>query len=497
MRARRVAEIFHTLLALASALALKAGSLSTPASRVNSPDENTNSIVNPATTSSSADGPLVTIEVHMPALRLSQSSPRSSPPPRDIDEVQASRTVPAEQVDDSNAQSHDQTPAQFEIYEDGSADSEQFEIDDLVAAMSSTDEQDESYVLQDSVLQDQLSVLQDQNRVLQEQLDAYFNEEDDLLFGPRREDFPIYHEDLQPPQVGGPEKLFGTTLLHYSVLGNQIDVVRDLVDQVGEDPEKILREWIGNVPREDVPAWVEEASLLDLKNGNGESALWLAAAGGYVEIFDLLLARGADPKICRLDGVSSLMIAARNQHLPIVQRLLVVTSEEDRKFLLNHVDTNGDCALLFACASGNVDIFDLLKWHGSDPMIFNKFGQGALFMASSNGHVTIVEKLLEVPLLGMVDSSSSHPYWIWVSIADQNGNTPLHVASYHGHRGIVTRLLAKGANPKVQEQTHGATSLHVAVEAKIRKPQKVSKIRFKICFAAQNFGFVLGSRRSF
>ncbi|KAI9223898.1 ankyrin repeat-containing domain protein [Blastocladiella britannica] len=64
----------------------------------------------------------------------------------------------------------------------------------------------------------------------------------------------------------------------------------------------------------------------------------------------------------------------------------------------------------------------------------NDAGNTALHMASANGHLDIVQFLLE-KLAG-----------VHVNAANEQGNTPMHWAALNGHVEIVTALIAAGAD---------------------------------------------------
>ena len=72
-----------------------------------------------------------------------------------------------------------------------------------------------------------------------------------------------------------------------------------------------------------------------------------------------------------------------------------------------------------------------------------------LFDAVKSGDLTEVERLLN-------EGAD-------VGARDQFGNTPLHVACYHGHTDIVRLLLERGADVGARDQ-FGDTPLHLACE---------------------------------
>ncbi|MCW8944596.1 MAG: ankyrin repeat domain-containing protein, partial [Sedimenticola sp.] len=83
-----------------------------------------------------------------------------------------------------------------------------------------------------------------------------------------------------------------------------------------------------------------------------------------------------------------------------------------------------------------------------------KDGTTALYMASQNGHATVVQTLL--------DKGAK------IDLQAKNGITALIVASYMGHQRIVKALLAEGANTRLRKNG-GGTALKYAKKEKIKE----------------------------
>jgi ankyrin repeat protein len=87
-------------------------------------------------------------------------------------------------------------------------------------------------------------------------------------------------------------------------------------------------------------------------------------------------------------------------------------------------------------------------WEGIYPRINNN---EALYIASSEGHVEIVQLLLERGI--NIDTE----------LAFGSGKNALHIASYRGHHEVVKLLLDRGANVNMNDY-YGENALHYATD---------------------------------
>lgn len=78
-------------------------------------------------------------------------------------------------------------------------------------------------------------------------------------------------------------------------------------------------------------------------------------------------------------------------------------------------------------------------------------GEMSLFNCVKNGDLDCVERLLKT------DSTLVHR-------RDETGATPLHYATFHGHRGVVSLLIRYGADVNARDDRFGATPAGWAME---------------------------------
>jgi len=99
------------------------------------------------------------------------------------------------------------------------------------------------------------------------------------------------------------------------------------------------------------------------------------------------------------------------------------------------------------------ELFEAAK-EGADPNTQNEDGETPLHEASYRGHTDIVKELLK-------HKADPNIQGTW-------GDTPLYSASYGGHTDIVKTLLAAGADPNIQNN-YGRTPLDSAKAPAVKK----------------------------
>ncbi|XP_034298203.1 ankyrin-2 isoform X7 [Pantherophis guttatus] len=112
--------------------------------------------------------------------------------------------------------------------------------------------------------------------------------------------------------------------------------------------------------------------------------------------------------------------------------------------------SDSNASFLRAARAGNLDkVVEYLKG-GIDISTCNQNGLNALHLAAKEGHVGLVQELLERG--SAVDSATK-----------QKGNTALHIASLAGQAEVVKVLVKEGANINAQSQ-NGFTPLYMAAQ---------------------------------
>ncbi|XP_055540780.1 protein TANC2 isoform X2 [Wyeomyia smithii] len=157
----------------------------------------------------------------------------------------------------------------------------------------------------------------------------------------------------------------------------------------------------------------------------GETALTTACLNGHTETATILLSRGATTDIRNRKDLSPLLIAVKEGHWAIVERLLQNQTDVEQ------TDSNGKTALMVAAEEGHVGIIELLLNRGASLTTLDKDGLTALSWACLRGKQQAAKCLLER------NADKQH--------VDSTGRTPLDLAAYQGSAALVQMLLDHGA----------------------------------------------------
>ncbi|KAI4300177.1 hypothetical protein L6164_033585 [Bauhinia variegata] len=250
------------------------------------------------------------------------------------------------------------------------------------------------------------------------------------------------------------------TPLHSAVRAGNLELVLGIIAEKGE---------------------AEVKELLSKQNHSGETALYIAAENGHVDLMKELI-KYYDIGLASFkarNGFDAFHVAAKNGDLDILKVLieaipeLSVTADQSNTTALHaaaaqgHIEVvnflldkgsnlvtiaknNGKTALHSSARYGHVEVIRALL--SSEPelaMRIDKKGQTALHMAVKGQNLTLVEELLK--------SSPS-----LINIVDTKGNTPLHIAARKGRLEIVGKLLGYGETGANIINKSGETALDTA-----------------------------------
>jgi len=164
-----------------------------------------------------------------------------------------------------------------------------------------------------------------------------------------------------------------------------------------------------------------------------------AVAGSYDDFFkairqddvktvQALLVRGFDPNTVNPAGMTGLMlaVAASSKHVSHVLAHWPATQVDLR-------NTADESALMLAALRGDLELCQWLIKKGAD---VNKTGWTPLHYAATNGHVEVINLLLDE--------------YAYIDAESPNGTTPLMMAAQYGTPSAVKLLLEMGADPSLQ-----------------------------------------------
>jgi ankyrin repeat protein len=139
----------------------------------------------------------------------------------------------------------------------------------------------------------------------------------------------------------------GCTVLHLSAANGHLSAVR-----------KLLAYRSAEVPRKRTN---EAPQSLDIRNKDGETPLFIAAAHGFADVVQCLLDANASATEPNRFGVTPLMAAAANGMIDAVRKLLAhEAGEEEKQKLLMRIDKSGETALLKSARRGHAKVVQML-----------------------------------------------------------------------------------------------------------------------------------------
>ena len=310
------------------------------------------------------------------------------------------------------------------------------------------------------------------------------------------------HISYESPQYSSSSSSKGTQFKHMIVL-----------DEGGEDDEFLFAAGQG---LEDIIMHPLKNTDVNCRDSRRRTPILRATEGGHINIFRILLKKGAEIKSVDIEGKSALHFASANGHSEIFG-ILLDQGELDLNLNDNHLwtplahaaangnnlvvqrlldqpaislDTKDNCQrtpLLHAARQGHVAVVDLLLRAGSDPNTLDQDGMTPLSVAASNGHEDVLNKILETGKINydLIRKSVNSPQLL----AAKNGHVPilnqlsksrelrycgratiLGIAARNGHFAVIKQLLMKGL-PSININAYatsrygnGNTLLHLAAE---------------------------------
>ena len=227
---------------------------------------------------------------------------------------------------------------------------------------------------------------------------------------------------------------------------------------------------------------------VNIKDGNGMTALMTASFFGFTEAVKLLLQAGADPNIISdIDGYTAIhcdMILydpetpqpqpsekIMSDKLEILQLLLV------RGINVNIKDGNGMTALMTASVFGFTEAVKLLLQAGADPNIEQDRPVNEVFITSSLPKTNTIRftALIYASISERMNSEVVNLLLKAKANPNQENALALMIAAQYGYPDIVQQLLKYGADPNSISNIDGSTALHCILESPEEAPHKDDK----------------------
>nr|XP_021194828.2 transient receptor potential channel pyrexia isoform X1 [Helicoverpa armigera] len=183
----------------------------------------------------------------------------------------------------------------------------------------------------------------------------------------------------------------------------------------------------------------KQRDALDYQNEEGETALFKAIIHGHLNCVKQILNEGANMKITLPGDVNILHVASDYGHLEVL-RILLEFNETVTNALINSLtaaDRRGFGPIHFAVYNNHGACVELLLSKMADIRLRTTCSphksSTPLHLAAVKNHVDIVKILLKF------DKTTVHE-------VNSMGWFPLHTASHHGCRDVITLLLREGAD---------------------------------------------------
>ncbi|XP_022778539.1 uncharacterized protein LOC111320115, partial [Stylophora pistillata] len=178
------------------------------------------------------------------------------------------------------------------------------------------------------------------------------------------------------------------------------------------------------------------------RDSEGNTPLAYAAACGQIEAVNCLLEHGADPSLKGQDGWSLLHFAAQSGNVTIIDTMLSKGLNIDSRG-----ETRGLTPLLVSLKNDKLEAAKHLIVKGANVSLKFKAEMNALSIAAITGSVAAIKMLL--------------PHGFYIDSRDADGNTPSLMAAKCGNTEALNYLLAKGADPLLQNNNEFGL-LHLA-----------------------------------
>ncbi|XP_071126842.1 putative ankyrin repeat protein RBE_0220 [Mytilus edulis] len=157
----------------------------------------------------------------------------------------------------------------------------------------------------------------------------------------------------------------------------------------------------------------------------------------------------------------------------------IKSDKTDKKSLprQNTIDFDLKVPLIDCASQGYEHMVGLLLEMGCDVNVIDHYGRTALFVASEQGYLEIVKKLVD-----------NKPHGANITFTDNNKKTSLHMACEGGHTDIVKYLIEEGADISALD-LNGCSSLHMAcISGKKEIVEYLLKINKEEIHQSDNFG---------
>lgn len=224
------------------------------------------------------------------------------------------------------------------------------------------------------------------------------------------------------------------------------DIVQLLIEYGAEKKINVLFQAVIFNQPEVIRILAKNGFDMNAGDSSGMTPLMHAALHGKVESMQVLIDLGAEVNVVTKDGKTAFLAAVDNGSLTAIELL-------SRYGANTNVTSEGRNALHDACLKGNTIIVEHLLGMGFDPNQLSEDGLTPLMFASYQGHVDIMNLLLNHPAINPDITSTQGSIM-----------SALHLAIQQDKGDAVVQLCKAGANVNLQN-VDDDTALDMAIES--------------------------------
>ena len=226
-----------------------------------------------------------------------------------------------------------------------------------------------------------------------------------------------------------------------------MSTLKKLKSESGRERDTKLLEAARKGRRDEMVNILKKGANINIQDDQyGYTSLHIVCLAGFFEGLQCLLVNGVDCSVKTMKYQSALHLAAAGGYMKLVTSLL-----KEYNANINDKDANGFTPLHLAMSARSSEtVAALLDVDGVDLTVKDNAGKTALHMAAEASMAKETDKLCRL---------GADP-----SARDQSGQTPLHRAAFVGASGCITALLGHNVNV-AQEDNAKKTAADVADEA--------------------------------
>ncbi|CAB0042287.1 unnamed protein product [Trichogramma brassicae] len=244
-------------------------------------------------------------------------------------------------------------------------------------------------------------------------------------------------------------------------------------------PENFYYPWIDEVTRVRVFKNLHDDDSLEIVSKiideQLRELLHLALRNGEKKTVESLLRCGANPNSANAQGSTALhIVCKRNDDDDLVKAFFNMCDAIGQTVFVDARDEWGDTALHRAVRSRYTKTTELLLRRGADPNLANEKGLTLLHTICCERYNMKFSKML----FELDDQTQQRR--LQVDARDDLGNTSLHLALFHGNKGMAELLLRNGSDPNLSD-AEGSTALHFICKDYYHKLGEFVELFFKIC----------------